>query len=66
MLELTNRAAYLLRQYKGCRRGQAYSNAFGDLYPEYAEDLIWSGCDPFYDDSKLDDFFTWVTKKLCT
>lgn len=46
------------------RVGQSIFNACHELYPEVAEDLRASACDPFYTDSKIDAFLQQVDEKL--
>mgnify|MGYP000848159724 FL=1 len=46
------------------RVGQTIFNACHELYPEVANDLRASACDPFYTDSKVEAFLQQVEEKL--
>lgn len=45
------------RNHPDWREGQSAFNALYDLYPEVANEIRGSDCDPFHRDSNLEDFW---------
>ncbi len=46
------------------RLGQAYFNAISELHPEITNGVCGTELDPFYYDSRVDDFLNYVSGKL--
>lgn len=46
------------------RKGQAYFNALSTAAPKMAEAVRGTDADPFYDDSRLPDFFLAIAEVL--
>jgi hypothetical protein len=44
----------------GIRYGQASFNALAEMRPDLATQIVGSARDPFHDNSRLPDFYTWV------
>lgn len=46
------------------RNGQAAFNVLYSMHPELAQEIRGTDLDPFYDDSRLYAFYTWVYERL--
>lgn len=46
------------------REGQAAFNVLAAMHPQLADSVRSTGLDPFYDDSRLAEFYAWVCEKL--
>ena len=53
-----------MRERRGLRRGQTFSNVLLDLEPELAQRLTGTAEDPFYNDAKLPRFLIRVAEEL--
>ncbi len=51
-------------EHEHIRLGQCYFNVLAQERPDLAKIVIESNFDPFYQDSKLDEFCKWVEAKL--
>ena len=50
-----------LTLYKDWRKGQCYFNVLHRLHSELANEIRGSYIDPFYDDSKIELFLTYIS-----
>jgi hypothetical protein len=53
-----------MRERRGLRKGQAFFNVLRELEPAFADRLIATAEDPFYNDGKLPGFLVRVAEEL--
>lgn len=46
----------------GCRTGQAYCNSLSEVRPELARNIVATVADPFYSNSRISTFLTYVAE----
>ena len=56
------RAAAMMQQMRGMRRGQALFNSLSAEAPQLAAALTESPSDPFYEDSREGAFWAWLAE----
>lgn len=64
MPELIRRSEKLICYFPEYRRGQALFNACLELYPDIANQLRGTDCDPFHNDKRIDAFLGRVQERL--
>jgi hypothetical protein len=55
------RAEKVYNQTPSFRIGQAYSNVLNEVQPKLAASIVYTNCDPFYQNDKLSTFLVVVS-----
>jgi hypothetical protein len=64
IISLAQRAAEMTQDHPELREGQALLVALTDSHPLIALALVDTTADPFYDDTRIDAFYTFLQNKI--
>jgi hypothetical protein len=60
---LHERLKYYKETFTNQREGQMLFNTISDIDSELAQELLSSNCDPYYNDSAIDECWSWISLK---